>query len=1053
MKQHHTRRLLSSLLAAVLLVGGVPAAVTPSAEEEMVEIEVQRWRGDELVAQKQAGESYTTDIVGVREPASTSRGDWYWVMDVKPTSVRPDGSKIFTAGAQMKVVARYSTDGTYLGGVFDFIDATNCGGPSMEVTQDMFEASPIKTDPVFGYTYREVTLEMGRLAQDIDQMNIHIGTPTLTGRHTVELYGLSVYVDGELVWDCEGEALAGTEKGEIVRENIANATGRATGVAALHSESPSGAAQTLVELESDALAAGSYLLDVNVKTDGNYGADDKLRVSVSGPSGELASYTYNKEAVLSRLLGESTGRYDTLRLAFSLPEAADGQAVTVKVEAFDATDVYLRDVAIRQYTTEERLEATQIVSGIAAIGTLTSETFFDKLDEIEAMEAAYAAYVAKYGQQAADENIPNAADLFKARADYDNFMENADEETLKRLMAQSAETAIEEIVDFGKYNYRAGQQSVEEAEAAVSRLTGEYGEDAASLVSNLAKLTAARERLDYLLTYMSDRFTAKESTFWSGAEIARANPDADSYTTEVIGVCEPQSDSRGDWYWLMYLTPPSTYSDGSPIFTAGSELSVIVRMGNSDGSYQDDRFFELIDTDGTDGALSHFITREEYEEAPEMTDPNFGYTYKEFNLVMGVMDHDYETLRFNIGANTNEGRHTVEIYSFGVCVDGALVWDCEGDVLSTAVKGTNVERENIENTSGQVTGLVSQIDASGGFAPTVLADGITQKLDAGVYAYDVELKTTGNAGENRKVRLSAYATGPDGTVTELDYYDYAKVDVLQSVHLENSGRYDKFRFFFTVDEAHAGQDITLKLESYGSSQVYLRSAQLFTLASAKLAAAQDIVAAIDEIGEVTQENYASKTDLIVNTQNRIDSFISSYGQESADELITNLSAFTTAKENHDRFAAEAEEKQKAQDAQELIDAIDAIGEITADNYNEKLFAIEAVEALRYTFVSNYGDGALSMITNDAKLMEARRKYNEFKGQEPQALYGDINSDGNIDAADALKALQYSVNLVEMSETELAAADVDGNDSVNANDALLILQYSVDLIDRFPAEDM
>ncbi len=1053
MKQHRTRRLLSSLLAAVLLAGGVPAAVTPSAEEELVEVEVQRWPGDDLVAQKQAGDSYTTDIVGVREPASTSRGDWYWVMDVKPTSVRPDGSKIFTAGAQMKVVARYSTDGTYLSGMFDFIDATNCGGPSMEVTQEIFQASPIKTDPVFGYTYREVTLEMGELKQDIDEMNIHIGTPNLAGRHTVELYGLSVYVDDELVWDCEGEYLAGTEKGEIVRENIANTTGGATGIAALHSETPAGATQTLVELESDALAAGSYLLDVNVKTDGNYGADDKLRVSVAGSEGTLASYTYNKSEVLARLLGESTGRYDTLRLEFSVPDAADGQAVTIKVEAFDATDVYLRDVAIRQYTSPQLMEASQIISGIKAIGTLTSENFFEKLDAIEAMEAAYAAYVEKYGQQAAEKNITNSADLVKAREDYDNFMENADEETLKRLMAQSAEAAIEEIVDFGKYNYRAGQRSVEEAEAAVSRLTDQYGEEAASLVSNLADLTAARERLDYLITYMSDRFTAKESTFWSGAEIAQANPGVESYTTEVIGVYEPQSDSRGDWYWLMYLTPPSTYSDGSPVFMEGGELSVIVRMGNSDGSYQDNQFFELIDTNGTQGALSHYITREEFDEAPEMTDPNFGYTYKEFNLVMGVMGQDYDNLQFNIGANTNAGRHTVEIYYFGVCVDGTLVWDCEGDLLSTAVKGTNSVRENILNTTGQVTGLVSQADTSGEFAPTVLADGITEKLDAGVYAYDVELKTTGNAGEDRKVRLSAYATGPDGTVTELDHYDYSRIDVMQSVNTENSGRYDKFRFFFTVDEAHAGQDITLKLESYGSSQVYLRSAQLFSLTSARDGEALSIVEAIDAIGEVTQENYASKTDLIAKTQNQIDSFISSYGQEAADELITNLAAFQTAKENHDRFAAEAEEKQKAEDAQELIDAIDAIGEVTADNYNDKLAGIEQAEALRYSFVSNYGDGALSMITNDAKLMEARSKYNEFKGQEPQALYGDINADGNIDAADALKALQHSVNLIQLSETELLAADVDGNDAVNASDALLILQYSVDLTDHFPVEDM
>lgn len=46
-----------------------------------------------------------------------------------------------------------------------------------------------------------------------------------------------------------------------------------------------------------------------------------------------------------------------------------------------------------------------------------------------------------------------------------------------------------------------------------------------------------------------------------GADIAAVNPGAETYTTEIVGVYEPQSDSRGDWYWLMYLTPPSVYAD------------------------------------------------------------------------------------------------------------------------------------------------------------------------------------------------------------------------------------------------------------------------------------------------------------------------------------------------------------------------------------------------------------------------------------------------------------------------------------------------------------
>ncbi len=1047
MMRHRTHKLLAFVLALALMGAGVPAAVSAAAETgNTVERLVERWSGDRLADLRQSGESYTTETVGVREPASTSRGDWYWIMHVKPTSSRPDGSLIFRSGSSMKVVARYNTDGTYMGGTFDFIDATNCGGPSMEITQELLEAAPVKTDPVFGYRYREVTLEMGRLSQDIDQMNIHIGTPSLAGRHTVELYGLSVYVDDVLVWECDGEALSQAEQGSITRVNIPNATGEATGIVSRHSEAPTGEARTLAELETPTLKPGSYTAELSVKTHGD--SNDKLRVSVSTPTGVLQTYEYNRAQVLSRLLGETTGRYDTLRIDFALPQGSDEQKISVKIEAFDGADVYLRSVTLYEFTTEERVEADQIVSAIASIGTLTPDNFLDKIDLIEKTEAAYAAYVERFGQPAADANIPNAADLKQAREDYNTLTENAGEEVLKRQLIRSAEEAINALIPFGPYSYRAGKQTVEAAEAAVSRLTDQYGDEAAALVSNLGSLTAARERLNYLLRYTTDRFTETEGKLWTGADLAAANSGAETYTTETIGVREPASDVRGDWYWLMYLTPPATYNDGSLIFAQGSELSVIVRLSNSDNSYDGSQYFELIDTQGTDGALSHYITREEFEEAPELIDPNFGYSYKELHLTMGTMGQDYDNLQFNIGANTTEGRHTVELYYFGVCVDGQLVWDCEGELLSLAVKG-NVERENIENDSGQVTGLHAAAGFGSATAPSTLAGGITAKLDAGVYAFDVELMTTGNSGFDGKARFTALG---DNGQTVLSSYDYSKIDVLEAVHLENSGRYDTTRFYVTVDQAHAGQDITLQIESFGSSEIFLRSVRLVSLTSQKLTDARQIVSAIEQIGTVTVENYASKKSLIETAEGLLSAFLGSYGQDEVDELIgDHQQTLKTAREAYDQFAANAQEQQKTADAEALKAAIAAIGEVTQENYSEKLAAIETAEGLRYRFVSAYGEDALGLIDNDAQLLEARSKYNAFKEQEKDIVYGDINNDGDINATDALMALQHSVRLIELDETQSAAADVDGNGGIDAADALCILQYSVQLITRFPVE--
>ena len=75
-------------------------------------------------------------------------------------------------------------------------------------------------------------------------------------------------------------------------------------------------------------------------------------------------------------------------------------------------------------------------------------------------------------------------------------------------------------------------------------------------------------------------------------------------------------------------------------------------------------------------------------------------------------------------------------------------------------------------------------------------------------------------------------------------------------------------------------------------------------------------------------------------------------------------------------------------------------------------------------------------------------------EQPAALsvvYGDVNGDGDVNASDALLALQHSVKLLTLDGAQAQAADVNADREINAADALLILQYSVKLIDRFPAD--
>lgn len=65
------------------------------------------------------------------------------------------------------------------------------------------------------------------------------------------------------------------------------------------------------------------------------------------------------------------------------------------------------------------------------------------------------------------------------------------------------------------------------------------------------------------------------------------------------------------------------------------------------------------------------------------------------------------------------------------------------------------------------------------------------------------------------------------------------------------------------------------------------------------------------------------------------------------------------------------------------------------------------------------------------------------------LPGDVDISGQIQAADALLALQAATGKVTLSQRQAGLADVDGKVGITANDALLILQYATQKITAFP----
>ena len=125
-------------------------------------------------------------------------------------------------------------------------------------------------------------------------------------------------------------------------------------------------------------------------------------------------------------------------------------------------------------------------------------------------------------------------------------------------------------------------------------------------------------------------------------------------------------------------------------------------------------------------------------------------------------------------------------------------------------------------------------------------------------------------------------------------------------------------------------------------------------------------------------------------------------------------------------------------AQTVVNAINALPEkVTATNASAVSAAREAYEALT--------DAQKAYVTNLAKLEDA-----EYQLAHPYTL-GDVDESGDISAADALLALQHSVDKITLTGNKFSAADVNGDGKVEAEDALLILQYTVDKITSFPTK--
>lgn len=87
------------------------------------------------------------------------------------------------------------------------------------------------------------------------------------------------------------------------------------------------------------------------------------------------------------------------------------------------------------------------------------------------------------------------------------------------------------------------------------------------------------------------------------------------------------------------------------------------------------------------------------------------------------------------------------------------------------------------------------------------------------------------------------------------------------------------------------------------------------------------------------------------------------------------------------------------------------------------------------------------LTGGGRTISSGAKVGSFDYYQAYTL-GDVDNNGKINAIDAMMVLQYSVDKITLSNTQMLAANVSGDTKVNGIDAMMILQYSVEKISSF-----
>ena len=407
-----------------------------------------------------------------------------------------------------------------------------------------------------------------------------------------------------------------------------------------------------------------------------------------------------------------------------------------------------------------------------------------------------------------------------------------------------------------------------------------------------------------------------------------------------------------------------------------------------------------------------------YESLDEFMDEEYGFSYKLATLEHEVTDDEVDCLNAKgvsplIGHTSarNYDQSPLSLYGYYVynMTQDVYYINLDGAALMS-IGGTGTLNEPIslrEYNTDYATAATLNTGKEATFS-TLTVDSET----VGQYRYTFDVK--GESG--KQYHLKAYVLDDQGKTAQIGQKTFAATGEQETVAMtfnlrdDNAGK--KLCFGIQAIDGTLGiNTVTFdgRTGDYGDNDEYDNQLVANTVIE-KINALPSTVAISDEAA-------------IVEARTAFDNLT-----EAQKPLVDNLNKLTEAER---QLQALKDDIAAANAVIEKINAIDAENPDKEDVQSAR-DAYDALSASQQKHID---------ATTLKKLTDAEEKL--------AIQYGDINGDKKMDAADALMALQHSVQLIKLEGDSFTAADVDQDGKVDATDALYILQYSVKLIPSLP----